>query len=157
MFVEILVGAYGYRPKGSTYVTPVYRGGVCEVDTAEGEYLIRTGAAIEVDGHTAVTEEPLSEALTENAEGNLSAEEKTVSEAPVDSGEDDTVERVYDGEYLSSLSMSELKRIAEEKGLEKIGQYRSKASLASAILAMDSDEYQSDEMPPDISASEVIG
>lgn len=147
MKVQIIVGAYGHRPKGSSYITPIFRGETCEVDDAEGKYLIETGAAVAVDTEPAESEpEPtIPDVLDTSTVGNLPEEPEALEEAS----------REPDDEYLETLSFEELKVYAERLGVSTRG-LRSKLAVREAIAASFHEEADTDEAPPELGAAEVI-
>ena len=147
MKVQIIVGAYGHRPKGSSYVTPIFRGETCEVDDAEGKYLIETGAAVAVDTEPAESEpEPtIPDVLEASPIGNLSEDEKALEGPSV----------VPDMEYLEALSFDELKEYAAKLGINT-KKLRSKAAIREAIIDMFGEESIEAGEPPELDASEVI-
>ena len=138
MKVQIIVGAYGHRPKGSSYITPIFRGETCEVDDAEGKYLIETGAAVEVDTEPAESEpEPT---IPDVLEAEKALEGPSV---------------VPDMEYLETLSFDELKEYAAKLGINT-KKLRSKAAIREAIIDMFGEESIEGGEPPELDASEVI-
>lgn len=147
MKVQIIVGAYGHRPKGSSYITPIFRGETCEVDDAEGKYLIETGAAVAVDTEPAESEpEPtIPDVLGASPIGNLSEDEKALEGPSV----------VPDMEYLETLSFDELKEYAAKLGINT-KKLRSKAAIREAIIDMFGEESIEGGEPPELDASEVI-
>lgn len=145
MKVQIIVGAYGYKPKGSSYVTPIFQGETCEVEDDEGKYLIKTGSAVAVDTKPAESEpEPtVPDVLEDSTVGNLSEGENTQEEASV----------VPDMDYLETLSFDGTKDYATRIGINTKGM-RSKAAIREAILGY-TGQFSDDE-PPELGASEVI-
>lgn len=147
MKVQIIVGAYGYRPKGSSYVTPIFQGETCDVDDAEGEYLIRTRAAVAVDAEAPESgpEPTVPDVLEDLAMGNLSEDEEATEEVSV----------IPDAEYLESLSFDELKAYAAKLGIDT-RKLRSKAAIREAIIEMFGEEAVEGGEPPELDAAEVI-
>ena len=147
MKVQIIVGAYGYRPKGSSFVTPIFQGETCEVDETEGKYLIETGAAVAVDTEPAESEpEPtVPDVLEDSPIGNLSDGEEALEGPSV----------VPDMDYLESLSFDELKAYAAKLGI-KTNKLRSKLAIREAIAESFGEEAVEGGEPPELDASEVI-
>lgn len=148
MKVQIIVGAYGHRPKGSSYITPIFRGETCEVDDAEGKYLIETGAAVAVDTEPAESEpEPtIPDVLDASPIGNLSEDEEALEGPSV----------VPDMEYLETLSFNELKEYASKYLGIDTKKLRSKIAIREAIIDAFSDDTVEGGEPPELGASEVI-
>ena len=147
MKVRITAGAYGYRPAGSRSVTPIFQGETCEVDEAEGRYLIETGAAVAVSAEYPVSEpEPtVPDVLEGSPIGNLSEDEEAQEGPSV----------VPDMESLETLSFDELKDYAARFGIDT-KKLRSKAAIREAIIEAVGDEAVEGGEPPELDASEVI-
>ena len=147
MKVQIIVGAYGHRSKGSSFVTPIFRGETCEVDDAEGKYLIETGAAVLVSTEPAESEpEPTDpDVLEDSTIGNMSEDEEAQDGPSV----------VPDMEYLETLSFDELKNYAAKLGIDT-KKLRSKLAIREAIIEAVGEEAVEGGEPPELDASEVI-
>ncbi|KAB0577314.1 hypothetical protein EI53_01907 [Fusobacterium naviforme] len=147
MKVQIIVGAYGHKSKGSSFVTPIFRGETCEVDDAEGKYLIETGAAVLVSTEPAESEpEPtVPDVLEDSPIGNLSEDEEAKEGPSV----------VPDMEYLETLSFDELKNYAAKLGIDT-KKLRSKLAIREAIIDAVGEEAVDGGEPPELDASEVI-
>ena len=147
MKVQIIVGAYGHKPKGSSFVTPIFRGETCEVDDAEGKYLIETGAAVLVSTEPDESEpEPtVPDVLEDSPIGNLSEDEEAQEGPSV----------VPDMEYLETLSFDELKNYAAKLGIDT-KKLRSKLAIREAIIDAVGEEAVDGGEPPELDASEVI-
>lgn len=142
MKVKILSGAYGHKPKGSLIIHPVYQGGICDVDPEEAARLVKIGAAEYAEGgqeQPSVDEEEPPEA---SPIGETSEEEKA-EETPFTAPE------------LDDMSFDELKALAKELDVDTKG-LRSKQALREALAAAMDEDVHSDELPPELSAAEVI-
>lgn len=105
--IKIINGTYGHRPDGSNYVLPI----TCEdppisVSEEEAERLIGLGVA-----------ERVSDSQTAEPE----------AEAP------DLVEDALDRETLKGMKLADLKKLAEDGGIDPAGM--KKDALIDAILA----------------------
>lgn len=146
MKVKIIVGAYGYRPAGSSYVTPIFQGEICEVDESEGEYLIRTGAAVKAEAAESGPEPTVPDVLDASPMDNLSE----------DMEDEETVSVMPDMDYLESLSFDELKAYAAKLGIDT-KKLRSKLAIREAIAEYFGEEEVEGGEPPELDASEVYG
>ncbi len=130
--VMIIAGAYG-ADNGRHGVTVIERGQICEVDDAEAGRLIALGVA--------------AEAVATAPEG--AKEPDAVDNPPAAENPQERAETAPDPEKLMKLTNAELKKLAEEMGLDPSG-CKKKADYVELIILADEDGDTVDdgELPP---------
>lgn len=133
------INILGAKSKDGT--GPIYPGCVADVDDAIGIKFVRLGHAVEVPAPAAVLngDQPVApDPDGENTPEGENATEAVKTAIPVDE-ENNTMDRTY----LETLSLAELKEIAQAQGVYS-GNLRSKTAIIDALTAV---EVSDEELP----------
>lgn len=156
MLVKMINGTFGYRektPEGySMFVTCKSRvDPPFEVDDEVGNDLLSRGAAVLVD-KTSAEAVSLPSVVEEDAGGS-----STPPEAENDAqGDGEAAEGQLDPEQLLTMTNAQLKKLAEDMGLDA-SKCRNKAAYVALITAAAVElEPEDGEQPPDLNAEAPI-
>lgn len=142
--IKIVTGTYG-ADNGKGGVVAIDRGHICEVDDQEAARLIALGVAEKVV------------ATPQDANGVCEAGENTTDESGAQSG----IVGHLDAEQFSTMTNAELKKLAEDMGLDT-SKCRRKADFidlitAEEVIAPETDDTEDDgELPPELSAEAPV-
>lgn len=126
--IEIISGAYGHRPDGSSHPVTIERGQCCEVPEAEAERLIALGIA-------RMAVQSGSGAVATSADG-LNSNAPSVNTPSEENGAEGEETARIDPRQLKELTNDKLRELAEDMGIST-GKLKTKAQLIDAITAVE--------------------
>lgn len=152
--VQIISGAYGYRPPGSKHPVPKRIGDTVTVSDSEAQRLIKLKVAALIDERTPVA---VTSAPTDGSGDSSESVDTDADQIPPESDERaDTADVIVghlDAEQLMELTKAELLKLADEMGID-VSNSDNKAEIVAAITQVE--VSTGDIVPPELSAEAPV-
>lgn len=152
--VQIISGAYGYRPPGSKHSVTKRIGDIVTVSDGEAQRLIslKVAALIEEQMPVAATGAPVS-TLDDKPESVDTGSTQTPTEGGEGAAADNVTTGHLDAEQLMDLTKAELLKLADEMGVD-VSSSDNKAEIVAAITQVE--VTTSNIVPPELSAEAPV-